>query len=517
MSGETEEMTTDGKSVDSALIWTDNPELEYFRSMMTNGIDDNLASGDSLIGDSTVREMLEIGGSSPLRRMGVRDTSGLSDAESNTVDNIYIEDGSTFAKKKAFNMVFDDATIESEEDGDLIPPIMNKQEIQNQILNTPDESGDKPPPRSQPQCIFSPAQLNIPHDICHGDPNSEVNESSKIPGIIFVTDGHSSIVHTNPQVQSDQPSKKHDKKQKVSRIPRSLMICLTLTIIVASTVVAVLFYRMKMGLPELTSSSSQKPSGGSPLSSPDSPPTSQPSSLRANKRPQQPLRSPSSPPTSQPSSLRANDRPQAVTPTSYPSTAQLNPHSIPSTPPSMHPSIFPNGGKKLFPTTEPTFVTLDSPSPTAKPINSSEAPTKTSKDFPTVMPSPLSTATSTIVDSSFVDSSSSCMATISTDKICYDNGENIQISFNNCQPESSDWVGIYPARQSVSNLNQPLTWVWTCGDRFCNDSVSSGEVTIYGATGFGSYRAFLLRDNESGRGYTAYAIGNTFTMSSRCN
>ncbi len=489
MSGETEEMTADAKSVDSALIWTDNPELEYFRSMMTNGIDDNLASGDSLIGDSTVREMLEIGGGSPLRRTGVRDTSGLSDAESNTVDNIYIEDGSTFAKKKAFNRIFDDGTIESEEDKDLIPPIMNKQQLQKQILRTPDESRDMSSPPGQPQCIFSPAQLNIPYEICHGNPDSEVNEPPKIPGIIFVTDGHSSIVKTNPEGQSDQPSKHHVEKQKIRCIPRSLIICLTLTVIVASTVVAVLFYRMKMRLPEFTSSSSQKQSDDYPLSTPDFPPTSQPSNLRAH------------------------NQPQTVRPTTYPSTAQLNPHSSPSTSPSKHPSIFPNSGKKMFPTIEPTFVVLDSPAPTAVPIDSSDAPTKSSSVSPTVMPSPLSTATATILDSS-----SSCVATISTDKTCYENGENIKITFNNCQPEPSDWLGIYTARQGLSNLNQPLTWVWTCGDQFCNDSVSNGEVTVYGATGFGSYRAYLLRDNESGRGsYTAYAIGNTFTMSSSCN
>jgi len=136
MSGDEKEMTTDAKSIDSALIWADNPELEYFRSMMANRLENKLASGlemeDSLIGDSTVREMMEVGDNydtdsrnsgSILRRLGVRDTSGLSDAESNTVDNIYIEDESILAMENAISRVIDDGTIESMEDKDLVPPI----------------------------------------------------------------------------------------------------------------------------------------------------------------------------------------------------------------------------------------------------------------------------------------------------------------------------------------------------------------------------------------------------------
>jgi len=493
MSGETEEMTVDGKSVESAIIWADNPELAYFRSILKNGTDDNLASGDSLIGDSTVREMLEINGGSPLRRTGVRDTSGLSDAESNTVDNIYIEDGSTFAKKKTFSSVFDDGTIESEEDEDLFPPVLKKHQSQDQRLNSPNqnpnngcESRDKPPPHRQPQCVFSPAQVNIPHDVYRLDPNEEVKEPPKIPGFIFVTDGHPSIVHTNPEKQSDQISK--NKKQQKTKwcIPRSLVICLTLTVIVTATVLAVLVYRMKLRSSEFTSSSSQDQNNGSPFTSP------------------------TSPPTSEPSSLRANNRPQLATPTSYPSIAELDSNFIPTTAPSMKPSVsIPNGRQTFTPTIEPTFMILNPPPSTVVSTDSSEALTKSPTGLPTMMPSPSSSAISTNADTS-----SSCVSAIATDKTCYQNGENIQISFNNCEAEASDWIGIYRTSQGLSNLNQALTWLWTCGNRLCNDAVSSGEVIVDDASRrFGNFRAVLVRDDGSG----VYALGNTFTISSRCN
>jgi len=50
-----EAIIDDMSDVESAMVWTDNPELEYFRSMMTKRNN----AGDSLIGDSTLGDMLE--------------------------------------------------------------------------------------------------------------------------------------------------------------------------------------------------------------------------------------------------------------------------------------------------------------------------------------------------------------------------------------------------------------------------------------------------------------------------
>ena len=151
MSGGTEEIAIEANSVNSALIWTDNPEVEYFRTMMADRVDDKLASGldldDSLIGDSTVQEILGVGSDDEsdirndgvrIQHKGVRETSGLSDAESNTVDNIYIGDESILAMKKTLNRVFDDTTIESFPiDNDLAPPFAKTQIKQKSGSKTP--------------------------------------------------------------------------------------------------------------------------------------------------------------------------------------------------------------------------------------------------------------------------------------------------------------------------------------------------------------------------------------------
>ena len=489
MSGETEEMTTDAKSVDSALIWTDNPELEYFRSMMANRTDDKLASGDSLIGDSTVREMLELGGVSPMRRIGLRDTSGLSDADSNTVDNIYVEDGSLLSKKKTVNRVFDDGTIESPEDEDLVPSTVRNYDGQNthhdQHLNIRQETKKNSAPQQQPQCIFSPAEMNIPHGVHQGDENVASKESACIPGFIFVTDGHPSIVHTKKNdLQSDQRFK-YKKRQKAICLPRSLIICVTLVVIIASAAVAVLVYRMKVESSELTSSSQSQNDG----------------SL---------LLSPNSQPTSEPSSLRANNRPQIGAPTSYPGTDEFDSYSIRSITPSTHPSVsILNVALTSIPTNRPTTIAMNPLVPTVISTDSPETPPTSLTVPPTFSPTPSATATFTMVETS-----SSCTSTVETDETCYRNGDNIRISFNNCEPRPTDWIGIFPARQGAPNLNQPLAWIWTCGDESCNDSVVRGVAIINNVSRYGWFQAYLLRDN--GNGDTVYAIGNSFTISSRC-
>lgn len=505
MSGDTEETTTAVNSVDSALIWTDNPELEYFRSMMTNRIDNKLSLGldmeDSLIGDSTVREMLEIdddesnsrNNGSPLRRFGVRDTSGLSDAESNTVDNIYIGDESIFDMK---------GSLSKDSDEELDPPItrthvgrnLYQHQSQEQEFSIPNqhpyhesETRENAPPHRQIQCI-SPPKSNIPHND-RLDGNGERKESVKIPGFIFVTDGHPSIIRTKPDLQSSKTSEYKEKylykRVKAAFIPKILIICLTFVVIIASTVVGVLVYQIQTESSVFPSSSSPRQNDGLPFSSPNEPPASEPSNLRTKYRPE------------------VVDE----APTSYPATSKLQTSGP-------EPSFIPNTKLPTTTvTTRPTFMTVNSPMPTAMTKNSFIIPPTVVTDSPSI-----STTSSTSDTSTTVATSSSCVSTVTTDKTCYKNGDSIQILFNNCKPASSDWIGIYPARQGVSNLRQPRSWLWTCGDQLCNDPVVSGEATLFDALGFGSFRAFLIRDDgNTGAGYPAYATGNRFIISSSCN
>ena len=437
-----------------------------------------------------------------MRRFGVRDTSGLIDAESNTVDNIYIGDESIFDMKRTLSKDSDDGTIESPEDEELVPPItrthvgrnLYQHQSQEQEFSIPNqhpyhgsETRENAPPHRQIQCI-SPPKSNIPHDDCL-DGNGERKESVKIPGFIFVTDSHPSIIRTKPNLQSSKTSEYKEKhlyeRVKTAYIPKILIICLTFVVIIASTVVGVLVYQIQTESSVFPSSTSPRQNDGLPFSSPNDSPTSEPSNLRTKYRPE------------------VIDE----VPTSYPVTGKFQTSS--PEPGFILDTKLPT----TTVTTRPTFMTVNSPMPTAMTKNSFKIPPTVVTDSPSI-----STTSSTSDTSTTVATSSSCVSTVGTDKSCYKNGDSIQILFNNCKPASSDWIGIYPARQGVSNLRQPRSWLWTCGDQLCNDPVASGEATLFDALGFGSFRAFLIRDDgNTGAGYPAYATGNRFTISSNCN
>ena len=106
-------------------------------------------------------------------------------------------------------------------------------------------------------------------------------------------------------------------------------------------------------------------------------------------------------------------------------------------------------------------------------------------------------------------------ATISTDKSCYINGDNIIVSFENCDPLPNDWIGVYPSGTNSSDLGNPLAWVWACGDQACSKAVASGEATLYGVKGHGIFELFLVRHSAS-TPYHPYAESNTFQVAFTC-
>lgn len=63
---------------------------------------------------------------------------------------------------------------------------------------------------------------------------------------------------------------------------------------------------------------------------------------------------------------------------------------------------------------------------------------------------------------------------ISTNKQVYNVNENIVISFQNGDPQSNDWIGIFQA--STNRLVQGEMWMWTCGGQ---GSCSNNMVSHY--------------------------------------
>lgn len=556
MSGETEDMTAEVNSVESGLIWTDNPELAYFRSMMKNRIDERMASGldtnDSLIGESIIRDMLDFGDddasnstrndSLPLGRLGVRDTSGLSDAENDTVDNIYIEDGSILAVNKSANRaLLEDGTLESQDNEEGVPATRGTAHHQDQIQIASQHSHHQ----SNNQDISHPAPL--PFQRYSAGDDVAVTKTKKypgnIPGIIFVTGGHSSIIETRIDEQSDDNVKKDDKdyrgKKKKKWVLRSLIIFLAVFVMAVATIVAVLLSRNKLNLSSSKSSSSSSsslpgPTYESTISGPQSSPTFAPSSLRASYRP---TRAASEAPTSNPitddletTMLETSSAIETGIPT-FQSTRAATP--VPSVASSIPLTASPTRSTSLSPSEEEVNIPSESPSVSSA-VPTTYSPKETSNsltsppsisatiaaltDQPTFFSTASTSQAATTVNTKRLEDPSTCTSTISTHKTCYENGETMEIIFNNCDPKAEDWIGIFPAWMDVSSLRQPLTWVWACGNQFCNIPVLSGIAKLYQVQGFGGFRIFLLRDDPTNdAGFSASAVGNEFRISTDCD
>jgi hypothetical protein len=112
-----------------------------------------------------------------------------------------------------------------------------------------------------------------------------------------------------------------------------------------------------------------------------------------------------------------------------------------------------------------------------------------------------------------------CFADIVTDATCYENGGNIVLSFDNCNPQPDDWIGIYAAGTNVlfEVISASLTWVYSCGDQLCRGSVESGQATLYNVEGEGEFQVYLIqRSNANGGQYVAIAESEAFQISVSC-
>lgn len=195
-----------------------------------------------------------------------------------------------------------------------------------------------------------------------------------------------------------------------------------------------------------------------------------------------------------------------------------------TSPPTDALTDFPTDG---VPGTEaPTTFVTDSPRtapPTVPDVMETDAPTSSLSNAPTS--SPTDTATEFVTEDNSSSSTnapdtpgSSCQASISTDRTCYEDGDDIFITFENCDSTEFDWIGIYPIFADVSQLGEPLAWVWSCGDQFCSNAVDVGQAIFYNARGEGTFIVYLLRSNENINGpFEAYGIGNAFEMSTDCS
>jgi hypothetical protein len=386
MSGETEEMTNDGVSVTSNLLWTDNPELEYFRSMMAERMQERAASGldmnDSLIGDSTLNDMMDgelqmmesldsnslhqeafqqlqhHGRPSPGHHASNLGASGLSRAEEDTIDNINAEDGSILAwfsrkrKERARERAEEDGTLESEpamldarqlhrssrvhEPGQLHHNQPSPQGVQSQSHRRFFSTAPNPTP-VKPQYAH---EDNIELDASVGNPSN-----IRIPGFIFVTSEQPSSVQsvasvsqaTKLMMPNDEIVDDDDRRRRCL-LMKVIAVCLVMAVVVSGIMQTVIFTNNRTESERSSSAQGPGTTSAIPTSAPVSP---KPSSITESSSPQ----------SKAPSLVPAESALPSMIPTILTSTAPSDNVLV-----TMVPSVLLSpGNQNVAPSLAPTF------------------------------------------------------------------------------------------------------------------------------------------------------------------
>jgi hypothetical protein len=115
------------------------------------------------------------------------------------------------------------------------------------------------------------------------------------------------------------------------------------------------------------------------------------------------------------------------------------------------------------------------------------------------------------------DGGTTCSTMVQSDLVCYPPQTFIDIRFDNCDPSGDDWIGIYAQDPNVdlTNLGDPLTWLWTCGSQSCRGQVLVNTLPFEGNLDVGTYIAHMSHRNRGGP-YASYAASPPFDISTTC-
>lgn len=137
-----------------------------------------------------------------------------------------------------------------------------------------------------------------------------------------------------------------------------------------------------------------------------------------------------------------------------------------------------------------------------------------------------STATSPVNPVNASSTAPPCVDQISVDKLCYEYGENITVTFKVCDPTSFDWVGLYRLPDDTGddevvggdeNLfsDQLRFRVWTCGlpedEPGCDDAPSEGTLGIDAFVRPGSFLMYLGKGEDPTLASEHLVASETFT------
>ena len=121
-----------------------------------------------------------------------------------------------------------------------------------------------------------------------------------------------------------------------------------------------------------------------------------------------------------------------------------------------------------------------------------------------------------------------CEEYIETDKDCYLKGEAITVTFNQCDAQHNDWIGVYYSGdgETGEELGADFRfWLWACGTQYCSGTADSGTIVFdendpresgrdtwpLNVNQIEGYKVHIIRYDRS-QTYTSYLASNTFVV-----
>ena len=113
-----------------------------------------------------------------------------------------------------------------------------------------------------------------------------------------------------------------------------------------------------------------------------------------------------------------------------------------------------------------------------------------------------------------------CVDSLEVETTCFDDNNELNVSFNICTAEVGDWIAILEADADPEAITEAdaVGWMFSCGDRFCEEAVANETLSFDRAKpkaeSGGSYRAYLMREGE-GPLFSAITMSPEFSILNR--
>jgi len=109
-----------------------------------------------------------------------------------------------------------------------------------------------------------------------------------------------------------------------------------------------------------------------------------------------------------------------------------------------------------------------------------------------------------------------CVNSLEVSMNCVGEGSELLVYFDSCTPRPGDWVAIYEFSANPEFLldSESIGWLYTCGDRFCEESIQKEVLSFTRLTDraeIGTYRAHLIREGE-GPMFSSIASSSDFRI-----